>query len=77
MSIIQQQHSLNVIKDLPEDKLVEVADFVTFLREKYQPRHKKKIVKLEGLWEGLEASDEEIQKVRKEIWEHLETKKIL
>lgn len=72
-----QQQIINTIRQLPEQKLVEVVDFVTFLKEKYHPFPKKNIVKLGGLWEGFELTDKEIQEARKEIWQHLNGKEIL
>ena len=69
-----QQQIINTIKELPEEKLAVVVDFVTFLKDKYQPRAGNNIVKLGGLWEGFEPTDEEIQEARKEIWGHLDTK---
>jgi len=72
-----QQQIIETIKQLPEEKLAEVVDFVTFLKEKYQSHAEKNIVKLGGLWEGFEPTDEEIQEARKEIWQHLDTKEIL
>ncbi|MCE2395203.1 hypothetical protein J4G02_11505 [Candidatus Poribacteria bacterium] len=69
-----QQQIINTIKELPEDKLAVVVDFVTSLKDEYQPCAAKNIVKLGGLWEGFEPTDEEIQEARKEIWHHLDTK---
>lgn len=66
-----QQQIINTIKELPEEKLAVVVDFVTSLKGEYQPCAKKNIVKLGGLWEGFEPTDEEIQEVRTEIWDHL------
>lgn len=37
---------------IPGDKLVEINDFVEFILAKSKPR-RRKIVKLEGVWEGL------------------------
>lgn len=72
-----QQQIIDTIKQLPEKRLAEVVDFVKFLKEKYQPRAKKNIVKLGGLWEGFEPTDKEIQEARKQIWQHLNRKEIL
>ena len=72
-----QQQIIDAIKQLPEGKLAEVVDFVTFLKDKYQPRTGKNIVKLGGLWEGFEPTDKEIQEARKEMWQHLDMKEIL
>ena len=69
-----QQQIINTIKELPEEKLAVVVDFVTSLKDEYQPCIEKNIVKLGGLWEGFEPTDEEIQEARKEIWHHLDTK---
>ena len=68
-----QQQIIDTIKQLPEEKLAEVVDFV----QKYQPCIEKNIVKLGGLWEGFEPTDKEIQEARKEMWQHLDTKEIL
>jgi len=69
-----QQQIINTIKELPEEKLAVVVDFVTSLKGKYQPCTDKNIVKLGGLWEGFEPTDKEIQEERNEIWPHLDTK---
>lgn len=69
-----QQQIINTIKELPEEKLAVVVDFVTSLKNEYEPSAEKNIVKLGGLWEGFKLTDEEIQKARKEIWHHLDTK---
>ena len=70
-----QQQIMNTIKELPEEKLAAVVNFVTFLKDEHQPcTGKKNIVKLGGLWEGFEPTDEEIQEARKEMWHHLDTK---
>jgi hypothetical protein len=69
-----QQQIINTIKELPEEKLAVVVDFVTSLKGEYQPCAEENIVKLGGLWEGFEPTDEEIQEARKEIWHHLDTK---
>ncbi len=57
-------------------KITEVINFATFLKEKYQPFTKQNIVKLGGLWKEFEPTDQEIQKARKEMWKHLDTKDI-
>lgn len=56
-----QQQIINTIKELPEEKLAVVVDFVTSLKGGYQPGAKRNIVKLGGLWEGFEPTDKEIQ----------------
>ena len=69
-----QQQIITTIKELPEEKLAAVVNFVTFLKDEHQPCGEKNIVKLGGLWEGFEPTDEEIQEARKEMWHHLDTK---
>jgi len=61
---------------LPEDKLAEEIDFVTFLKNKPHTHSEKNRVKLGGLWEGFEPTDKEIQEARKEMWQYLEMKTI-
>ena len=61
-----QQQIIDTIKELPEEKLVVVVDFVTSLKGEYQPCAGKNIVKLGGLWKGFEPTDKKIQEVRKE-----------
>lgn len=51
-----QQQIIAGINDLPADKLAEVAEYVSFLRQKYNGSRKKKIVKLGGLWKGVDPS---------------------
>ena len=69
-----QQQIINTIKELSEEKLAVVVDFVTSLKSEYQPCVEQNIVQLGGLWEGFELTGEEIQEARKEIWHHLDTK---
>ena len=59
------QEIINTIKELPEERLAVVVDFVTSLKGEYRPCAEKNIVKLRGLWEGFEPTDEEIQEARK------------
>jgi hypothetical protein len=60
---------------LSEDKLAEVEDFVSFLKEKYS-REKRNIVSLEGLWRGVDFREEEITELRRKTWENLLKKEI-
>ena len=69
-----QQQIINTIRELPEEQLAVVVDFVTSLNDEYQPCVEKNIVQLGGLWEGFELTGEEIQEARKEIWHRLKTK---
>jgi hypothetical protein len=76
---LYREQIVEIIKTLPEDKLAQVVDFVTFLKH-YQRRParkvlKGKIVKLGGIWKGFELSEEDIKRARKEIWEALDKRK--
>lgn len=48
---------LKELDRLPQDKLDEVLDFVTSLREQSKP--KGQVIALRGLWAGKVASDAE------------------
>ena len=69
-----KQQIIKTIKELPEEKLAVIVDFVTSLKDEYQSCAEKNIVKLGGLWAGFEPTDEEIQEARKEMWYHFDTK---
>lgn len=62
---------LKEMDKLPKDKLNEVLDFVTFLKESKQAG---KVVALRGLWEGKVALDaeRELKKLRKRLQRRLE-----
>ena len=74
-----QKEILNNVKHLPEEKLIELADFSRFLKEHYgiSNMQNKKIVKLGGLWKGIKISENEIKKARKKIWQKFNSKEIL
>ncbi len=61
-----------VLDTLPEETLAEVASFLEYLQYKLdqhppqQPPYKP--VALGGLWEGVTITDEDIAKVRREMW---------
>lgn len=46
--------------------VAEVAEYVSFLREKYNGSRKKIIVKLDGLWKSAKISERDIIKLRAE-----------
>ncbi len=71
--------TLNKIKTkldiIPGDKLEEINDFVEFILFKSKPR-RKKIVKLEGAWEGLgfekiDNLESEIRQIRQKSGQSL------
>ena len=60
---------------VPEDKLMEIDDFVDFILFKTKPGSKN-IAKLEGIWDGLgfeklDNLESEIRKIRKESGQSL------
>ncbi|MBI3796118.1 MAG: DUF2281 domain-containing protein [Deltaproteobacteria bacterium] len=63
-----EQSVLEKMRALPPDKQQEVLDFVEFLQRKSglkQPRRS-----LRGLWAdlGVDITEEDVAKVRKEMW---------
>ena len=72
---------LEDLKTLPDDKKIEVEDFVGFLKQKYQNKEKKeqkkKIVSLEGLWEGIDIKEDDIKDARQKAWTKLTDREII
>jgi hypothetical protein len=58
------------LRALPADKQLEVLDFAEFLRQKRAPKQPRKGV--EGLWAdlGVTISAEDIEEVRREMWQN-------
>lgn len=57
-SVMKRSENINQIKKIllkmPQEKIIEIEDFVEFIWEKTsQGITKKKIKKLEGIWSGL------------------------
>ena len=75
-----EEKILNDLKSLPEDKKIEVEDFVGFLKQKYQVKgnveQMKNIVSLEGLWEGTDITEDMIKDARQKTWDKLNKKEI-
>jgi hypothetical protein len=61
---------------LSEEALAEVVSFLEFQRFKLEQRaqHSQRPtpIKLGGLWEGIEITDEDIEAVRREMWDGIE-----
>ncbi len=67
-----KQRILHLLDSLPPEQLEEVADFVEFLqrrrrRPKYEP------VALGGLWNEVSLTEEDIDEIRREMWQSLES----
>jgi hypothetical protein len=64
---------------LPEDKLDEVKDFISFVLSRNKEK-KKKIVQMEGIWKGKGFEklniDKELKVARKEMAESILKKEI-
>lgn len=61
-----QQQIISDVSQLPVEKMAEVAEYVSCLRQKYNRSRKKNIVKLGGLWKGVKISERDIKKLRTE-----------
>ncbi len=61
-SIVERVENLSVARQR------EVLDFAEFLQHKEKSNGKKKFKSLEGLWEGVEITEEDIDEIRQEMW---------
>jgi hypothetical protein len=71
MSTISRTELHRLIDELPEPIIPEVAQFVEFIQFKLDKQTKEPPytpVTLGGLWEGLAITDEDIARVRQEMW---------
>jgi len=78
-SDVTYQDVKSKVDELPPDDLTKVLEYIEFLMYKHEsPEPKKRVadqqtpyhvaVKLEGLWEDYNVSDEDIAAARKEMW---------
>ena len=59
---------VRTLDDLPVDSLIELRQFIEFLRFKAQSRPKK-LARLGGLWKDLPPiTDKDIAQARQEMW---------
>ncbi len=74
MSQIAKQKVYRALEELPPESFEELAEFLDFLKFKYERKRPGKIAVLGGLWKGLDfdVSDEEIRELRKGIGRSLE-----
>ena len=58
------------VESLPPDKQKEVLDFAEFLKAHGNPRPKRSVNVVKGLWAGMgiDISAEDIQEARREMW---------
>lgn len=64
---------IQALDDLPADVLTEVAAFLEFQRFKLAQQEPAtppyRPVALGGLWKGIRITDEDIQEVRRDMWQ--------
>jgi hypothetical protein len=69
---VSKEQIVRALDQLPPESLAVVAEFVEFLQARshiYQ--HRKRIVKLGGIWKGFVFSEEDIDSARRETWSGL------
>ena len=66
MSVIES--IVEQVEDLPLERQREVLDFAEFLLHKEKGNGDKPRKSLEGLWEGVSISREDIDEARREMW---------
>jgi hypothetical protein len=66
--VVTKDEILRSLDELPAEKLVDVQQFIEFLRSKAQ-RRPRKLAKLGGLWKDLPPiTEEDIAQARHEMW---------
>jgi len=68
---IDKQQIYQALENLPPESLAQVARCVERLQAK-QPRkaEPQPVAGLEGLWEGVQFTEEDIAQARREMWGH-------
>jgi len=61
------------LKDLPEDSLNEVWNFIEFIRVKYKKKSPDRVVKLGGILADykIDITEKDITEARIELWNNL------
>jgi hypothetical protein len=79
-SIATKERILQTLDELPEESLVEVSQFLDFLKfkAKESPASPKRAVKLGGLWEDVpfDVTDDEVRELRRAVTRHLLQKEL-
>jgi len=74
--ISTKQRIMTLLESLPEEALTEVASFMEYQRFKMEQRsiqsQRPTPVKLDGLWEGIDITDDEIAAMRRDMWGGIE-----
>ncbi|MBC7797271.1 MAG: DUF2281 domain-containing protein [Pyrinomonadaceae bacterium] len=63
-----EQAVVENLKTLDYQKQREVLTFIEFLKYKKDTNGKPPLKNLEGLWKGVEITEEDIEEVRREMW---------
>ncbi len=73
-----KQHISEALEKLPPESLVEVLQFVEFLRYKAAPPHPKRIVQLYGLWANIpfDVTDDDLRQLRSQATKHFDQDEI-
>ena len=70
-STATKERILQTLDELPEESLVEVSQFLDFLKlkAKESPASPRRVVKLGGLWEDVpfDVTDDEVRELRQAV----------
>ena len=73
--IVTRERILQTLSELPEESLVEVSQFLEYLKFKAEqpPASPKRAVKLGGLWEDVpfDVTDDEVRALRRAVTHRL------
>ena len=73
--IVTRERILQTLSELPEESLVEVSQFLEYLKfkAKQPPASPKRAVKLGGLWEDVpfDVTDDEVRALRRAVTHRL------
>ncbi len=79
-SVAIKQRIFQTLNELPEENLIEVSQFLDFLKFKAtkSPVSSKRVAKLGGLWEDIpfDVTDDEIRELRQAVTRHLMEKEL-
>lgn len=71
-----KEQIVSLLDELSDETLPEVVSFLEFQRYKQEHAQaepkRPRPVKLGGLWAGVEITDEDIEAVRREMWDGIE-----
>ena len=72
MTVSYRQQAHELVDKLPDATLIDLLTWAQVKRDQQQAKNKKQPdftpVALGGLWQGLRISEEEIARIRQEMW---------